>query len=58
VSADRSATVAVVTAGMGIPSATGKLGDRIGEAVTAELAGRGVEARVVRIEVREVATRP
>jgi len=55
VSADRVLTVAVVTAGMGIPSATGKLGDRIGEAVTAELAGRGVEARVVRIEVREVA---
>lgn len=48
-------TVAVVTAGMGVPSATGKLGDRLGEAVVAQLTGRGLHARIARVEVRDVA---
>lgn len=48
-------TVALVTAGMGVPSATAKLGVRIGDAVAAELATRGVAATVRHIEVRDVA---
>ncbi len=48
-------TVAVVTAGMGVPSATAKLGDRLGEAVLTALAARGAAARVQRVEVRDIA---
>ncbi len=48
-------TVAVVTAGMGVPSATAKLGERLGAAVAAALDARGETAQVVRVEVRDVA---
>lgn len=48
-------TVAVVTAGMGLPSSTAKLGDRLGAAVEAALAERDVIAEVRRIEIRDVA---
>ncbi len=48
-------TVAVVTAGMGIPSATAKLGDRLGQATALALADHDLTAKIERIEIRDVA---
>ena len=48
-------TVAVVTAGMGVPSATAKLGDRLGAAVAAALDVHGITVDIDRIEIRDVA---
>jgi len=48
-------TIAVVAAGLGQPSSTRLLADRLAEATTAELAERGVPAEVVTFELRDVA---
>ncbi|WP_324652624.1 FMN reductase [Georgenia sp. H159] len=48
-------TIAVVSAGLGRPSSTRMLADRLAGAATAALAERGVEAEVVTFELRDVA---
>jgi FMN reductase len=48
---DRS--IAVVTAGLSVPSSTRLLADRLGAATTAALAGRGDRARTEVVELRE-----
>lgn len=48
-------TIAVVTAGMGVPSATAKLGTRLGDSVVAALAERDAAATLIPIEVRDLA---
>ena len=48
-------TLAVVTAGLGQPSSTRLLADRLVEATTRELVARGVTASVEVVELRDVA---
>ncbi len=50
-----SQRIAVVSAGLGDPSSTRLLADRIAQAVTRELAERGIEARAQTIELRDLA---
>ncbi|WP_043499105.1 FMN reductase [Georgenia sp. SUBG003] len=48
-------TVVAVSAGLGQPSSTRLLADRLSEAAVAELRARGVGATVVNVELRDVA---
>jgi FMN reductase len=48
-------TIAVVSAGLGVPSSTRLLADRLTASVVARLRDEGVEVVVERVEVREVA---
>jgi FMN reductase len=48
-------TIAVVSAGLREPSSTRLLADRLGEATVLALAARGVDARVVTVDLRPVA---
>lgn len=48
-------TIAVVSAGLGRPSSTRMLADRLAQATTAELAERGVRAEVLTYELRDLA---
>ena len=48
-------SLVVVTAGLGVPSSTRLLADRLSDAVASELASRGVDADVRVVEVRELA---
>lgn len=48
-------TIAVVSAGLGQPSSTRLLADRLAEAAVTELAAQGHEAEVVAFELRDVA---
>ncbi|NJP67935.1 CE1759 family FMN reductase [Streptomyces spiramenti] len=51
----RPLRLAVVSAGTGVPSSTGLLADRLGDAVATALGGRGRPARVDRVELRDLA---
>ncbi|MEE6273420.1 FMN reductase [Georgenia sp. MJ206] len=48
-------TIAVVSAGIGQPSSTRLLADRLAAATVAELGSRGVSAEVTTVELRDVA---
>ncbi|MEE6282719.1 FMN reductase [Georgenia sunbinii] len=48
-------TIALVSAGLGQPSSTRLLADRLAEATVADLADRGIRAEVVPFELRDVA---
>src|SRR5690625_7844141 len=48
-------TIAVVSAGLGRPSSTRMLADRLAQATTAELAERGVRAEGLTYELRDLA---
>ena len=48
-------TIVAVSAGLGQPSSTRMLGDRLAEATVAELQARGVAASVEHVELRDVA---
>ncbi|GAA3702258.1 hypothetical protein GCM10022377_14870 [Zhihengliuella alba] len=52
----RTQRIVVVSGGLGVPSTSRMLGDRIAEAARSELAGRGVDARIDVIELRDYAT--
>ena len=48
-------TIAVISAGLGQPSSTRMLGDRLADATVAALAEQGVEAEVATFELRDLA---
>ncbi|WP_309080500.1 CE1759 family FMN reductase [Zhihengliuella sp.] len=55
-SSGRTRRIVVISGGLGVPSTSRMLGDRIAEAAASELSARGVDARVDVIELRDYAT--
>ncbi|MGP9606086.1 CE1759 family FMN reductase [Glutamicibacter sp. AOP33-2CA-4] len=50
-----SKSIVVISGGLGNPSSTSLLGRQIGESIAVELAGAGVQADVLNVELREFA---
>lgn len=50
-----SASVVVISGGLGTPSSTSLLGQRIGQSIEAELSSGGVQVQVLNVELREYA---